>query len=62
MESGLVARKPYRLYCVETQKWVGKATQTCMMTEKEVKLRNDNLPSWSAMRWKEVENVDDSRS
>jgi hypothetical protein len=43
--------KKFRLYSKEEKKWIGKAFE---MTERQAKLRNDAMPTWSAMRWKEV--------
>lgn len=46
------ARKQYRLYSSEEKEWIGKEHP---MTEREAILRNNAMPQWSAMRWKEVE-------
>jgi hypothetical protein len=45
-------QRKFRLYSEEEEKWCGK--DSFLMTEKQAKLRNDAMPKWSSMRWKEV--------
>jgi hypothetical protein len=47
------ATKKFRLYSEEEEKWVGR--DAFQMTERQAKQRNDAMPKWSAMRWKEVQ-------
>ena len=46
------ATKQFRMYCENEEKFVGK--QTFAMTEKDAQRRNDAMPKWSTLRWKEV--------